>query len=651
MSKYMDRDISWLSFNKRCLDETKKKKPLGEKVLFYGITADNLKEFLQVRYAIDSKEYSPKDLSALQEAIASFYGKLIRSWESFNDREGLVRSIKDLKKDNDKWAEKTFKREVFPALQPITSDYSKKLYLHPGTYILVITKKKDKGSEKERINYIEIPTGLSRYIAIPDKHYAIDTLDLIIDNLKYMFKDRKILNAIPFVIMRSAEVYDQVDEHEDPFKMIQRTLRERESSWITTIEVGSNDKKDISRIKSLLPVTLNTLIFATKHVGLGDLKHFPSDVYDTKDKLRKMSPVNTIPTKDTIFDYIKKQDRLLFHPYESYDTSMVRFLQDAAIDPDVVSMKISLYRVSDNSKIIDALLKAADKGKIVTVLVELKARFDEHHNMDVCNVLREGGVRIALTSPIMKTHAKVCIITRKEKNGLRTYCQVGTGNYSESNSKQYTDYSYFTADPDMGYDLTRFFDLLTSDQGEFKSRKVIYAPYNMRTVISDLIDGEMKMAKSGKPAAIICKCNAFTDDKMADKFIAAAKAGVKITMIIRGACILAPSKNITIHSIVGRFLEHSRVYVFGDKDPTVLIGSADLMHRNLSLRHELLIEVAQQDIKERILKHLDWYQQDNVDRRLIRDNYKYDSVTCDKDKDEFSVQDQCIKEAEKMRKP
>lgn len=647
MSKYLNRDVHWARvFNNIVLDETERDTSLQERVMFFGIAGSNLAEFLQVRYAIEVKESSEKELEQVKNSIADFYGKMVKQWMKFNKKYEIVRPVKDLKNGSEKWVQKTFKSEVFPTLQPMTIDRSKTLHLHSGLYVMVVTQKEKDGNHI--LNYIEIPKGLSRYIAVPDKHYCIDILDLIQDNLKFMFKDRKIVMSYPFAVSRSAEVYDQIDRDLSPMQMIIKTLKEREKAWITTLEIGTTDKKAIKTLKNLLPVAAHTLIFASNEVSISSLKKIPEEVYDPKDRMKKNVRYNTFP-KSSIFDYIRKQDRLAYHPFESYDNTMVRFLQEAATDPDVISIKISLYRVSDNSKIIEALLKAADQGKAVTVLIELKARFDEHHNIEISRILREGGVRIAFTSPDMKTHAKVCLVTRKEKKGLRTYCQIGTGNYSESNAKQYTDYSYFTANEDMGYDLTRFFDLLTSDQGPFKSRQVIYAPYNMREAIEDEIKKEIKKAKNKKPARIICKCNSFTDEKMANALVEAAKAGVKITMLIRGACILEPSKNIKIYSIVGHYLEHSRLYCFGEgKDARIYLGSADLMTRNLSGRHELLIMVDQEDIRKRLIRHLKWYMEDNVNRRVILPDYKYEMYKPKKDEKKFNAQEQCAKEAKKL---
>lgn len=647
MGKILNRDISWISFNQRCLDETDRKSlPLGERAMFFGIVASNLTEFMQVRYPIEIL-LEMDDIDDFKDAIATFYQKMIKRWHKFNKNYQLVVSVDELKKSSAKWVEQTFKTEVFPILQPMNVDKSKSLNLHPGTYLLVRTRKSKNDSEK--MQYIEIPKGLDRYIAVPGKKFCVSVIDLIQDNLDFMFKDRKIVSSFPFTILRSAQVFDQIDREQDAYTQIVKTLKERERSWITALEVGSTEKSDIKLLRNLLPLRNDSIIFASKEIGLSALKSLPSEIYSDKDKCRKFKPVKTFP-KTSIFDYIKSKDRIAFHPYESYDQTMVRFLQEAAADPNVVSIKISLYRVANNSKIVDALLKAADKGKTVTVLVELKARFDEHHNIEIATILREGGVRIAFTNPDIKTHAKLCLVTRKEKKGLRTYAQIGTGNYSESNAKQYTDYSYFTADQDMCFDLTRFFDLMTSDQGIFKSRKVIYAPYNMKDTIKEEIKTEVKRAKSGKEGYIFIKCNGFTDIEIAEAILDAGKAGVKITMLVRGACVIEPTKNIKIFSLVGRFLEHSRVYQFGTgKNARIYIGSADLMGRNLNRRHELLILVENQEIRERLMTHLKVYMKDNTNLRKILPGYKYEMVDQpEKKKNQFSAQDWFINEAREM---
>lgn len=642
--KYLNRDVSFLAFNMRVSDEAKHDWPLQDKTLFNGITWSNLDEFLQVRYPIELETITDDELQEFLNAVTDHYIELSKRFKKFNEKYKIIRRVKDLKKSQLEWAEKYFKRDVFPALQPITIDKSRQINPRAGTYLLFQTKDGD----DEYVNYVELPTGIARYVRVPDESFVIDTLDCIQYFKSLLFKDRDIINVFGFNILRSAEVYAQNDRYLDPYDLIKQTLKERARAWITRLEISSTDKKDIKLIKSLLPITTNTITFASKYLKLSDLKTIPSSIYSEKDRSKKREPYDTWPA-ESVFDYIRKEDRLAFHPYESYQSTMVRFLEEAATDPDVVSIKISLYRVSDNSRIIAALLKAADKGKNVTVLIELKARFDEHHNMEISKTLREGGVRIVYTDPNMKTHAKLCLITRKEKKGLRIYAQVGTGNYSESNSKQYTDYSYFTANQEVCYDLTRFFNLLTSNQGTFKSRHIIYAPHNMREILSDNIDEQIKLAKKGKKARIICKCNTMADDKMADKLYEAAKSGVKIIMIIRGACIMQPTKNVKIYSIIDQKLEHSRVYVFGyGKQSKVMVGSADLMYRNLSRRNELLIQIDTPELKKRLLKHMDIYMKDNTNRRVILPKYKYEELKPAKKEEAFNAQEAFWKEAKRM---
>ena len=643
MLKLLNRDISFLSFNLRVSDESLKNITLSEKVLFQGITYSNLDEFLAVRYPA-AVEYSTEDeLEELRNKIIGHYQTLGDRFSDFNDKYKFIRSFFKLDKDERKYADQYFMQNVYPGLQAISFNPDKQLNLHNGFYVLVIYEL----NGDQKVGYIEIPKMIDRFIAIPNKHYVIRVEELIQNRIKSIFLNGEHYTVAPFTVNRSAEVYIQSDQYADPYQLIQKTLREREKAWITCCEIGSKKKQVIKLLKRVLPNLGNTILLPTEFVHLQDLKKFPN-IFTEDEQPKKFTPVNTFPYSN-LFDYIKKQDRLCFHPYESYDGSMVRLLEEASEDPDVVSIKISLYRVSDNSKIIRSLVKAADKGKLVTVLVELKARFDEHHNMEISNILREGGVRIVYTKPDIKTHAKVCLITRKEKKGLRIYSHVGTGNYSESNSKQYTDYSYFSADQELGRDLTQFFNLLCSEQGTFKSKRIVYAPYNMRDEINSLIDEQIKLAKKGKKARIIAKCNSLSDDKIAEKLASAADAGVKVILIIRSACILEPRKSLKIYSIVGKFLEHSRLYLFGTgNNPDVLIGSSDLMTRNLSGRNELLLRVEDNDIKKRLMKHMNMYLKDNTNRRKIQKGYHYRDIHPDKKEKPYTCQMEFIKEAKKL---
>lgn len=642
--KYLNRDISWLSFNRRVMDEAKRDIPLAERTMFHGITFSNLDEFLMTRYPSAVEESDDTTLKEFQKAVLEHHTELIDQFKKFNKKYKIVRHVSDIKGDKHvKWVKKYFDDNIFPALQPITFDKIRPIEPHKGLNIFVECYDGDDAI----LNNIEIPSSIPRFIRIPNENYYVTIEDIIKDNIKKIFKDRKIGTVCTFSVLRSAEVYLQSSGTTDLKKMIERTLHEREKSWITRLEIGSLDKKTIKKVKSFIQTEQNTLIFPSRIINLADLKTVDNTIFNTNNQPRKLKMTNPFPA-GSVFDHIKKDDRLVFHPYESYADSFVRFIEEAAEDPKVVSIKISLYRVADKSRIIDALLKAADNGKLVTVLVELKARFDEHHNIKISSILKEGGIRLVYGSPELKTHAKVCIVTRQEKKGMKIYSHVGTGNYNESNAKTYTDYSFFTVDQGIGNDLTRFFNLLTSNQGKFKSQKIIYAPYNLRSEISDNIDKEIKKARNKEPARIIFKCNALTDDKIADKLVEAAKAGVRVTLIVRSACIIEPIKNLAIYSIVGRFLEHSRIYCFGKGNrQKIYIGSNDIMYRNLNLRNELMILIENKDIKKRIRQHLKIYLSDNTNRRRILPKYEYERVRCEKKGKNVNAQETFIKEAKK----
>lgn len=641
--QYLNRDISWLSFNQRVSDEADKDIPLAERVLFHGIAFSNLEEFMMVRYPAAVEFNSVDSMDILHEKIVKHHDLLTSRFERFNDMNQIIEPFRNVGMfgSSAEWLKKYFGRNVFSALQPITIQEGRSITVRTPIAIYVETMD-DK--DQEYANYIEIPTSLDRFIRITNSNSYVLLDDLIMDNLNMLFKGMKILTACAFSTIRSAEVYIKDDSLKDPYEIIQRTLLERNKAWITRLEIGTDKKGVIRRLKEHLNITDNTLVCSSKYVHLGDLKRIGDDIFEKEDHRRVLKPVSPF-SSGNIFDLIRRSDRLVFHPYESYEETVVKFIRESSEDPDVISIKITLYRVADKSRIIDSLVRAASEGKQVTVLVELKARFDEKHNIQMADILKEAGVNLVYGSLDLKTHAKVCIVTRKEHDRLRIYSHVGTGNYNESTSRTYADYSYFTADMDTGYDLTRFFSLLTSEQEKFKSRKIIYAPYNLRSTINDHIDQEIEEAKKGNKASIIIKCNSLTDDKIANKLVEASDSGVVVTLIVRGACILQPTKRIRIYSIVGRFLEHSRIYLFGErKRQAVYIGSSDIMHRNLNRRNELMIRIDTPELKKRILSHLELYQTDTVNRRIIEEDYKYRDVTSIQIID---CQSEFIKEAKK----
>ena len=624
MFEILNRDYSWLKFNERVLEETTRTSyPLQECVIYHGIVHSNLDEFLQTRYPATSDMYDEDGLKAFIKTIQEHYHLLERGWEECNNIHELMLSSLDMGTDNRNWVKNYFRKNIYPTLQPVTLSNAK--VLDPRTTITIFVVTSD-DKDRTYLNYVEIPHMLPRFIITPDGKHVVPIEVFVTSNLEYLFKGVKIDSYCTFRILRSAEVYVQSDSYRDQYEMIELTLKEREKSWITMLEVAGNNKQ-IEMLKALIPVTDNTIILKVSSlstVGLAALKKIPSSIFSTKAQARTYEPSNPFPNDKKIMDYIKEADRLVFHPFESYRDTFVRFIEEAADNEDVISIKITLYRVADKSRIIDALIRAAENGKQVTVLVELKARFDEGHNIKISRILREAGVRLVYGSPDLKTHAKLCLVTAIQGNKTVIYSHIGTGNYNESNAKQYTDYSYFTADKQTGYDLTRFFNLLTSTQEKFKSKKIFYAPYNLRDEIIEQIENQIKLAKANKPARIIFKCNSLTDDKVSKALTDAANAGVEVTLIIRGACVIPYQENINVYSIVGRFLEHSRIYLFGKgKNESIYIVSNDIMYRNLNRRNELMLKVEPKELKDRIKSHLKLYMTDTENRRTRIGDYDY----------------------------
>lgn len=620
----LNRDLSWLKFNERVMDEAAAgRHTLQDEVVFHGIVRSNLDEFLQTRYPATIGMYDEAGLKEFRKAIVDHYNTLNSSWNHYNDcNSRFVFDETAMNTVERQFLKKYFRENIYPCLQPVTISSNKMIDPRNGLTVFVVTKDDD----QTYMNYVEIPKNLPRFIISPNKKYVIPIEVFVMYNLDYLFKGVKIVSSSVFRILRSAEVYVQPDSVKDQYELIEKTLKEREKSWITMLEVAGK-KEQIDLLKTIIPITNDTIVLACKpyeFIALGDLKKIPDEIFSEEERTKALVPTNPFPNDTKILDYIRSGDRLVFHPYESYRDTFVRFIEEAADNADVISIKITLYRVANKSRIIDALIKAAENGKQVTVLVELKARFDEGHNMQISRILKEAGVRLVYGAPELKTHAKLCLVTAMQNGKTTIYSHIGTGNYNESNAKIYTDYSYFTADQVIGYDLTRFFNLLTSTQEKFKSKKIFYAPYNLREEIDLQIEKQIKLAKKKKSARITFKCNSLTDDRIAKKLIEAADAGVDVTLIIRGACVVPHHDKIKVYSIVGRFLEHSRVYLFGyGYNESLYIGSNDIMYRNLNRRNELMLKIEDTPIKRRLKKHLKFYIDDNVCRRTRIGDYDY----------------------------
>ena len=642
--KFNDRDIHWLTvFNNMVFEETlKSTNTLGERLFFHGVTHNNLKEAMAVRYPSITSD-NPSNVPRYLETL----NMMVRLWNdgfrSFNNEHHIVRRYSDLDGVRRRTIDDYFESSVFPTLLPVTVDEVRTANITSGMYVLVVTSL----DKILGINYIEIPAGVPRWITMDGWDFVVPIEDLIENHLGKIIRGRRIEGSCAFSVLRSAEVYIRSDAHLDPYSLVEQTLKERNRSWVTMVEIEGGRMEYLDQVRKIVQMSDNTVVIEADIVRMGDLTRVPQSIFKEKDRMRKLVPVPTFP-KDAIFDHIRTKDRLCLHPYESFDDSVVRFIEESSTDPDVISIRITLYRTADNSRIVRALTAAADAGKLVAVLIELKARFDERHNMEVANVLKEAGVRIVYTSPNIKTHCKLCLVTRREDGEVRIYSHIGTGNYNEKTG--YVDYSYFTADKRIGLELTKFFNLLTSSQKDFRSKAIIYSPYSLKDTVKSEIAGQISIAKAGGRGRIVLKCNALTDEDVAERLVEAAEAGVRVTLIIRGACIVQPRKNLTIYSIVGRFLEHGRVYVFGiGKKASIYLGSSDLMTRSLARRNELMISIVKEDIRRRILQHIAWYMKDSLNRRRIMKDCEYSQIRSIHGKS-FDAQQEMLDEAKRMRR-
>lgn len=620
---FTDRDVSWLKFNQRVLEQVERNIPLAEKLTFLGIAMDNLDEFLMSRYP---RRLSFETLDITSDIVQ--HSKLINSTLSAINKKEMVLYTPEMIVDKEikKEIVEYFEKKIFPLLY--TKVISNKSLSPKSKEINIFVELHDEKKKSFIHSNISIPMNTPRFIYFSMLGGFMSLEDIIVMSFHKVFRGLNVIRHCVYMVTRSVNmIYN--DENMDLYSMISKSLKSMNDSWITSVQCNESfSKKSFGRVlKEHLEIQEDTILLGNQElVGGYALKSISDKHFSDINQRRKSERATPFPNNISVFDIIKDRDRLVFHPFESFDNTVTKFIMDAAVDPDVMSIKMTLYRIPKESKIIDALLKATEMNKSVVVMVELKARFNERDNLNISRILKEAGVDIIYSDELLKTHAKMCIITRNEKDKVKIYSHVSTGNYSEVNSKIYTDYSYFTSSMSIGKDLTEFFNMLSNPSLEpFKSKEIIYAPHNLRDELKNLIKGQVKLAKDNKKAKIIIKCNSITDHELASELYKASNAGVDITLIVRGACIIKPglpnmSKNIKVISIVGKYLEHSRVYMFGTKkDREIYIGSSDLMYRNLTKRYELLIKIDDEDMKERLSKHMSLYEEDTVNSHWLDD--------------------------------
>ena len=685
---YENRELSWLKFNNRVLSEARDKSiPLLERLKFVSITSSNLDEFFMVRVAslkdMVHAEYKKRDIAgmtaaeqltkinaATRELVELQYSTYNRSLLPLLHAQGIyiIDAYEELTEEQAKFVDTYFEENVYPVLTPMAVDASRPFPLIRNktlNILALLSKKKDAHSkeidglsenepqekkekkekkgkkEKSAVEFatVQVPSVLPRLIAIPSKeegeHTFILLEQMIERNISKLYLNYDVICAYPYRIMRNADLSIDEDEAEDLLKEIEKQLKRRQWGEVIRLEVEDRiDKRllnflveefhiateeDIYKING--PIDLTYLM---KMYGLEGCDHLRYAPY-TPQKVKEIVP------GENIFDEIKKGDILLHHPYQTFDP-VVDFIRQAAKDPDVLAIKQTLYRVSGNSPIIASLAQAAENGKQVSVLVELKARFDEENNIVWAKKLEKAGCHVIYGLVGLKTHSKIALVVRREEGGICRYVHLGTGNYNDSTAKLYTDCGMFTCSEVIGEDATAVFNMLSGYSEPLSWNRLVVAPIWLRNKFLRLIGRETKNALEGKHAKIVAKMNSLCDAGIIAALYEASAAGVKIELVIRGICCLKVgipgiSENIHVRSIGGNFLEHSRIfYFYNDGMEEIYMGSADWMPRNLDRRVEIIFPVEDERLKKSVKHILDVELADNTKAHVLNSDGTYEKI-------------------------
>ena len=674
-SPYINRELSWLKFNERVLEEAEdSKNPIFERAKFISIFSNNLNEFFMVRVGslhdqgllpdpkADNKTglFPAEQLAAIFDAVADLIPRkdaVYRSVCQQLKKHGLEHVwCSNLRAEDEEFLHAYFKSELLPLLsaQVIDKRHPFPFLKNLQRYICVRLASKSKSL---RFGLVPVEDFFPLYIRLPGQGFRLAlTSDVILHYVPEVFKKFTILDQTIFRVTRNADInieeglFDEDIDFRDAMKDLLKTRKKLCAVRLDLYQHSSADlekyitkKLDLTPAQVFVhrsPLDLSYIFAIENHVqrALGQDLFFPPQ--------HSRQPKFLDPARP-VMQQAMEHDILLCYPYESMQ-HFIRLLTEAASDPDVVSIKISLYRVAKNSKVIDALIKASENGKQVFALVELRARFDEQNNIDWAEHLEDAGVTISYGLDDYKTHSKVCLITRKSEQGISHITQIGTGNYNEKTARQYTDMALITAHPGIASDAVEFFNNISLGATTPASRHLLIAPCTFRERLLTLIDEQIALAKEGGDAQIILKANALTDKPIIDRLIKASKAGVPIQMIIRGICCLQAglphlTKNIEVRSIVGRYLEHARIYSFGTgKHQKLFISSGDLMTRSTQSRAEVATPIYDPKICEEINRYLYLQLNDNVKARRMRTDgtYEYvrdDNPPCDSQAQMFQV--------------
>lgn len=650
---FYNRELSWLKFNLRVLKEAMvKDTPLLERLKFIAISASNLDEFFMVRVAglwsnfdsgVEKRDASGMSVheqlvaisQAAHEQVRTQTKSLIALMAEMDAVKLHFRRVKDLSELGKDWLEEYYREVVFPVLTPMAVDASRPFpFLANKTLNLAVELIKADGEHS--MGLIQVPSVLDRIVEVePEgKRTFVFLEDIIASHCHDLFKGCHILDMVSFRVTRDSDLDLEEDDSVDLMKEVEESLRKRKRGAAVRLEIFKTNNNRIKKfLEENLDVTemevyeINGPLDPTCFFKFIGMKGMWPWLYEPFVPQRPLE----LPDDSDLFAAIRANDILLHHPYESFDP-VVKLVSDAADDPQVLAIKQTLYRVSGNSPIVAALARAAENGKQVTVLVELKARFDEENNILWARRLEKAGCHVIYGLVGLKTHAKIILIVRKEDNGIKRYLHLGTGNYNDSTAKLYTDLGLMTANDEFGSDASAFFNLLSGYSEPPVWNKLVMAPLGLREKIYALIDNEIAMVRAGREGHIIAKMNSLIDQPVIQKLYEASAAGVHIDLIVRGICGLRTgiegiSDNITVRSIVGRQLEHSRIFWFANGgDEQLYLSSADWMPRNLNDRVELFFPVETEEHIHRIKALLDLYLRDNVGAHMMQSNGTYRRV-------------------------
>lgn len=644
---YINRELSWVEFNQRVLNEALREDlPLLERVKFLAITASNLDEFFQVRVgglmAMKRSGIKKPDISGLSptanlNALRDRIQRMCRDqYTLFNDslvpelrKAGIVAlNIDELNPGQATQALNIFEDQIAPLLTPLAVEESEHAPALPALRMVIACRLIDPEAQTARFALITIPDAVSRLVTItsnPNTHAFVLVEDLVAAHAEQLFPGEKVTATTAFRVTRNGDIAVQEEDANDLAGEMEEVLSARRFADTVRLEIRADAPKDLARMIQKITAASSAEIYRIDGPpGLASFMDlaFIADFDHLRDADWPGQSSPSIVPGSTMFETIASGDLMLFHPYESFEP-VLRLIEEAATDPDVIAIKQVLYRTAKKSRIIDALIKAAENGKHVTALVELKARFDEARNLDRADELQRAGAQIVYGVKGLKTHAKICMIVRRESGHLRRYVHLGTGNYNETTSRLYTDISYLTCKADYGNDASLFFNAVTGRSKLLRFQRLVPAPTAMKPMLLDLISGEAERARQGLPARIMAKVNSLQDPDIIAALYDASRAGVEIKLNIRGICCLKPndpkhSKNIEVISVIDRFLEHARIFHFlqgGDSE--VYIASADWMTRNLEKRVELMIPIDEPALKRRLIRILEAYFNDNIQASRI----------------------------------